>query len=438
MAIPLNNVIEVNITRETRAVTQKGFGIPLILGSHTRFPEGEVRSYSNISEVEEDFQSGDIELEKAQAIFSQEITPQQIKIGRRKTPVQQVVNVTVSNIVNDLDYTVTINGVPFVYTSDADATEPEILNGLQAAIALGSEPVTAVVNVSQIDITADTAGESFTTVVDGNLAVATQVENVGMASDIADAEQIDSDWYFLIITSTAQLDILEAAKSVETRSKFYMGLTREADTKNAALATDTSSLLKAKNYQKTALIYIEDGTSHPDAAWVGRGAPTDPGSINWAYIALSSVVATDMTSTERNAVLNKNTNIFESLGGIDVTFDGRVIGSNTVFIDQIRGVAFIEARIQESIATTLINVDKIPYTNAGMDIIVSKIKKVLLDSVDQGILVDEPERPIIVTRPDILEVSTSDKANRFAGDFEFSAFFAGAINKLKIAGKISV
>ena len=52
-------------------------------------------------------------------------------------------------------YTVTINGTPFVFVSDASATVAEITAGLQAAIAGGAEPVTATDNGTDLDIVGD-------------------------------------------------------------------------------------------------------------------------------------------------------------------------------------------------------------------------------------------------------------------------------------------
>jgi hypothetical protein len=56
---------------------------------------------------------------------------------------------------NATTYTVTINGTDFAFMSDNDATVAEITAGLTQAINLGSEPVTATDNGTDLDIVGD-------------------------------------------------------------------------------------------------------------------------------------------------------------------------------------------------------------------------------------------------------------------------------------------
>jgi len=79
----LNQIIDVQITRETRTPSQKGFGTPLLVGDSDRFPAGErIRTYTDIASVEADFTAGDTEIVMARDAFSQNPRPTQIKIGQ--------------------------------------------------------------------------------------------------------------------------------------------------------------------------------------------------------------------------------------------------------------------------------------------------------------------------------------------------------------------
>jgi hypothetical protein len=171
MGTEIKDIVVVNISRESARITRRGFGIPLVLGIHTRFPEL-IREYSSITDVEEDFQSGDEELKAATALFSQTISPESIFIGRREANKKQRLTVNIDTVENDTDYTVTINGTPFVFTSDADATDLEIAAGLVALIDAGAEPVDATDNVDgSFFILADVAGDAYTLVVDSNMSI---------------------------------------------------------------------------------------------------------------------------------------------------------------------------------------------------------------------------------------------------------------------------
>lgn len=77
----LNQIINVQISRQTKGVTQVGFGTPMILGSSNKMGSDLVRTYFDMTGVGADFAITDIEYIAANAIFSQAQTPPQIKIG---------------------------------------------------------------------------------------------------------------------------------------------------------------------------------------------------------------------------------------------------------------------------------------------------------------------------------------------------------------------
>lgn len=533
--MPISEVVQVNITRETKAVTQRGFGIPLILGNHTKWPgikqehtivfdadlitansidgdidgvaittvpfntdnattlddlvtelelnakvfsavsngtdtvtvttveydtltltsflvtggatqagivvtetveqQDEIRSYTTLEDVSDDFSTSDEEFKKAEALFSQTLKPEVIKIGRRRTPISQVVNITVPTVVDNTDYTATINGIDFTFDSGVAATAASIVDGLIAAISGGSEPVTPTDNGDDFDLTADIPGQSFSIQVTTNLAFTTLTPNQGMASDILKAQQVDDDWYFLIITTTLELDITEAAKTIEALFKLFFTKLNDPDVKNG-VANNIAELLKAKSYDRTCDIFLNTAADQPEAAWVGGQAPKDPGSITWAFKQLSGVTIDNLSSTEISNLDLNSVNYYTELGGIGVTRQGTVVSGE--FIDIIRGTDWIQSRIEENVFSALVNEDKIPFTNAGIDVIKSKIKQILLEAVNRGILVDEPDRPLVVSAPDISEISQQDKSQRLLQNVTFEGFYAGAIHKVKIEGFLSV
>ena len=80
--MPLSDIVNVQITRDTQAVSEAGFGLLMILGTHKRFND-RIRFYSNIQGVANDFIPTDLEYIAAQEAFSQALSPEQIAIGRR-------------------------------------------------------------------------------------------------------------------------------------------------------------------------------------------------------------------------------------------------------------------------------------------------------------------------------------------------------------------
>src|SRR5690554_511106 len=82
----LKEIIEINISRETRGVTRQGFGTPLFIGTTPDvYPSGEyVRTYTSADAVLEDFGEDTPEHTAALRVFGQQISPTYLKIGNQK------------------------------------------------------------------------------------------------------------------------------------------------------------------------------------------------------------------------------------------------------------------------------------------------------------------------------------------------------------------
>ena len=73
-------------------------------------------------------------------------------------------------------------------------------------------------------------------------------------------------------------------------------------------------------------------------------------------------------------------------------------------------------------------------TAAGVAMIEAAIRSVLNQAVTNGAIAPAPA--YTVTSPNILTVSTNDKADRVLGDFRFVATLAGAVHKVTIFGSL--
>ena len=80
MGTTINDIIVVNITRETAKLTRVGFGTPLVFGQHAKFDLNELaRVYNNITAVGEDFLTTDEEYKAAAKLFGQTIEQKLLK-----------------------------------------------------------------------------------------------------------------------------------------------------------------------------------------------------------------------------------------------------------------------------------------------------------------------------------------------------------------------
>ncbi len=370
--MPIEEVVNVQITRETTAVSQKGFGILMIIGE------------TNPTGLDPDV--GDPRVLSAASI----------------------------------DDVILPNG-PF------QATDPE---AQAAAAAFAQEPKVTEIKIGQKNVT--DVGEDW-------------------VDALALIREEDDDWYGTVITTRTKADVLAVADAVETLTsrKIFGTSSNEASIIGVTDASDdpvTGSLaaqLKGKSLARTFLIYHEmgdkTGATQPndpfaDAAWIGKLFPTDPGSATWAFKTLSTVPPSSLTTTESGNVRDKNANTYETLGGVNITREGTM--SEPEFIDVIRGVDFIQARMTEAIFGRLVNLPKIPYTDAGTAIIEGEVNAILNLAIDQGILTPDPAP--IVNVGAVADQLFNDRANRVFNDIDFSATLAGAIHSTTITGTVSV
>lgn len=343
----LDNVADVQITRETAAVTRVGFGTLLFIYDTTVAASSRVVSYGSLDEVANDFVSSSAVYKAAAAYFGQELSPELFKVAYRNT-----------------------SGTPETY-----------------------------------------------------------------AAVIADAQNADPDWYALAIQSRAAADISAVAGVIEAMDKLFLAVTADTDVPDS---TDTSNIaltLTNAAYSRTALIYhTHAATEYIECAWAGLQLPKDPGSTNWAYKTLAGITADTFTSAQITTLEGRRTSRYERVAGINVTMSA-FTSDNGAYIDIIHGIDWLQQRMAEDLFERLSNVEKIPYTSAGIAIVESVVRSRLRIAINQGVIDDDEN--LTVSVPKIAATEANDRSNRILRDVKFTARLAGAINKVIVRGKVS-
>lgn len=437
----LSDLVSVTISTASRAVTQAGFGVPLILGYHSKFAEL-VRSYTSLAAMVADgFATTDPEYLAAQALEAQTPAPSRWMIGRRTHAPTQVIHLT-PTAANAKIYTVTIHGVAYAFTSDADATVKEIVEGLKALIDAGAPAnVTCTEDDTKLILTG-AAGAFFRYEVSDNsgnpngMALWTVKDasaDGGIAADLAACLLESSDWYGLILTHQGEAEALAAAAWVESNKKLLVVASADTEFKTSA-TTDIASDVETASYARTAVMYHQKPHQFASAAWIGKLFPFDPGSETWKFKTLAGVDASVLTDAESGYIKAKHANWYQSIGGVAITQEGW--SGSGEFIDVTRFVDWLTARLQERCYSIFVNSRKVPYTDGGVAIIEAAVRAQLQDGIKAGGLASDPEPTVTV--PAVADVSTNDRATRLLPDVDFTATLAGAIHALEITGTVSV
>jgi len=243
----------------------------------------------------------------------------------------------------------------------------------------------------------------------------------------------DADWYALAVETRTKADIELVAAEAQARNRLYIAVTADDAVLDDQDDTDIASSLLSQSYSRTAVLYKSDGDStYPEGAWFGRMLPEDPGAANWAYKSLSGVATDSFTSAERGALRDKRANYYESVAGNPITYAGYTSEAGK-FLDIIRGVDWLQTRMQEDYIALQTSQDRIPYVGGG-EIIESEVVRRRLDiAVDQGVIAEGYE----VTVPGYRDQDPTERSARNYPGITFNATYVGAINTVEIDGVVS-
>lgn len=196
----------------------------------------------------------------------------------------------------------------------------------------------------------------------------------------------------------------------------------------------TSSAVTAGATQAT--IAYTDVQTTPDysvcAAIVGECIASTPGTQAWSNRLLTLVGADALSTTEYNAILANNGNVYAAFSQqkkatrIGTTASGLTI-RNRVLVDAL------DQAIQNAVFEALQNVQLMPYTDAGIQAIVSVVNGVGQSFVSSGALAT-----FSAAGPKRSAVSPADVTAGVLNNVTYSALSAGEIQKVNIKGTLTV
>lgn len=443
----IDRIVNVQISLNTNGVSKEGFSTMLVVGTHAN-NLNRVTTYTNINDLINDGFSTDDPIYRAvSAAFSQTPRPRQVKVGRRQV---EEVNLSVNNVKDNTDYTITVSSKDtdgtvdeeaYKYNSQTSATATKIVEGLQALMA-SDTAVTATVSGEKLQLTAK-SGKSFAIKISSNLSAELTEPTEEIADTMSAVMASDSDFYGIVLASRDKDDIMAMAEWVETQTKLFGTSTAEQGAKDSETDTDLLSMLKAKNYYRTFAFYHELADSeYLEAGVMARCFAIEPGGETWANKVLSGLTADNLTETEYLAISGKNGNTFETFRNKSITQNGKVAGDE--WIDVIRFRDWLQEEITVNVFNLLINSNKVPYTDAGIALIENQIRQALLLGQRRGGIApteyDEDNNENLgftIEMPLAANIPANTKAQRLLEDVSFTARLAGAIHVVEITGSFT-
>lgn len=455
--MPRADLYNITSTLEAAIIAVQGFN-PLILGVNAPAGAGEdfetswVQSYA-VQTVLADmvaagFSSSDAEYLAAQQMRGQKLKPSVIKVGK-VVLTAQVDTVTISGG-DDGDYTVTINGVDYTYAATSK-TPAEIATALAGLVNAGSEPVTAVPSTADVVLTADVAGQPFTTAVDGttpaNLTLVHTTDNHGYSESLQAIYAEDANFWGSYPTSNTAANLLELVKGHAAIEWGEMVADTQAADVLANTAGNIAAVLKAAGYERYSLWYHAVASEYMGAAILGNRLGIDPDkhSSSWNGVNLVGVAVDDaLTSTQQTNLETNGVGYYMTHGAQGATMFG-TSGATENYVDNILVSDWFRIRtIERMIATNQQRVNdgrKIPFNDSGFLVLLGDAKAqaavgVAAEHISDDKDVPEDERAVF-DFPKLAAVSAADKAARNY-TFSYSLPVAGSVERVTGTIKLRV
>jgi hypothetical protein len=369
--LPYSRIVDVSLTKLDRFARRRGFGIPLILTSDD---------------------SGDVDATTRTKVYG-----------------------TMEEVADDY----------------ASTTEP-----YKAALAMFSQtPRPLQIKIGFID--------------DGVLDTPTPSPTIGAELDAVYA--YDNDWYWLTMTSEFRDNaILDAVMAwVDAKPALFIIASNAAGHEDPANTTALAPRNKGIR-QRSAVFYHPTAAEYPDAAFIAVLSRFNFDQRNSAYTGKFKKLVGITPANIASAAVQGATgfvpaigvstatghlaNVYVDIGGINMTVEGTMLDGG--FIDELHFADWLIARTEEELLSTLANQPgRVPYTNAGMQILVAAVESVMQRAVIAGAIGDStdpttgelsPAYDISVER--VEDVPESQRRQRIAPAVDCRFRIAGAVH----------
>lgn len=422
--LPVQSVINVSVNITPVGAQFANFDTLLMLGASDVIDTLQrYRVYTSIADVGVDFGTTTPEYKGAVQFFGQTPQPTLLYIGRwaftatsgrnRGGPLssnqQQLSNWT--SITNG-GFKIAIDGGALTNYTGLNFSGATTLQGIAAIIdaALTGATVTwspstanfiiesgstgtgstigfAVAPTAGTDISAQLMITSSTGILIGGIAAETPVQAVTLFDGLT------LSWYGFMFADNLDLnnnDRQRVAGYIEASANPHLFLTRTNDAA-ALVSGDTTSIgymLKQLGYNRTGTFWTNDSQTAP-AALYGVGFTVDLDAANSEYTLMwkqLAGVAPDPFTGAQALALDANNYTYYPLynNGVGAVKNG--IMASGVFFDEMQGIDWQVNRIQTDVFNLMLEVPKVPQTDAGMHQLLTTITGALDAGVNNGLI----------------------------------------------------
>ena len=285
----------------------------------------------------------------------------------------------------------------------------------------------------------------------GHIDVGTGFDADDLADQLDAIIDQDNDFYFVTVESLlrddAALDGL--VQVIQAKNKLAVIDSNDVGHENPNNTTCISARLKG-TVDRTGVFYHNKPTQYPAAALAAYMATRNFDDANSAYTAkFKRLIGIDNLNQPSSAVtaitgflpgtgqsINAGhmANAHINIGGRLFVVEGSTLTPN-VFLDEIHATDFIIARTEEEILGLFLNNARVPFTDAGLQMVAGCVRTVMQTCTRAGLIAEDVnpetgdyEPAVVINVPSALDVPESQRKARIAPAIEVRFRYAGAIH----------
>jgi hypothetical protein len=447
MTTSLSTVAQISITRATKVPARASFGTLGLMCYHTL----NANLVNLVASADEVLDLGATVHHPAYlaalAYFSQEPAPEQMAIIKRQT-FTQILELTPVNLTVGFKYEFTVVDPAGVETAISHTVATGTVDAIVDALTALIDPLTDMTAAGD----AGTATKLVITATAGKIVRLKNLPNPAdmlvydataagtAAADVATflASLQAGDAYAIAWDRVGEAEAAAAAPALQAADKLHLIDTSDSEAVNSGDTDDIGSTLGALNYSNSSVFYLSNATgSYQSVAEAGKFLPLDPGTENWAHKTLTGIAADELLTGQQSALKAKAVNYYVTIGGLGWLLWGHVCDGD--YLDIIRGIHWLKARMAERVVTAFYQAQKIPYTDVG----IAQLEALVRAQLEQAKTPTQPGGGALlesytITVPKAADVELASKANRELPGIEWSAVVQGAVNKVIIRGRVGL
>lgn len=488
--LPLSRLINVAVVLTAAAAQAQNLSTLLILGTSSVIDTvTRQRDYESLTDVGADFGSSTPEYLAAQIYFAQSPQPTTLKIGRwfLTAAAGSLVGKTLSATEQTLANFTAVTSGGFTYTKNGGA--PTNVTGINLSTATNLNAVAALISAAltgatlvwnaqyqRFELTSSTTGAtssiSFLSAPGSGTDISALLGMTAASSGAYQAPGAEAEtplaavtlfeqnwgqtWYGLqmlgISGGSATADHLSVAQFIEgTNTKHVYGITtQDAAALVQGNTTNVGAVMKANGLDKTMVRYSSK-SPYAVATDFGRMLTVNYNGentvITMMYKQTPGLEAEAINSTQANALQSNNINVSAGYSnGTAITQYG--VMSSGEYIDTIFGIDWLAVTVQTNLYNALYTTTtKIPQTDAGQNLLNTKVEEVCQQGVTNGLLApgvwnasgfgtlkqgDYMEKGYYVYSAPMRTQNQSDRQARKSMPIQAAAKLAGAIHTVQL------